>query len=316
MPSRTPTQRTDFFGIPFLIVFPLILRTSGCTAAVNIVISAAADRYRQEFKIKSPKIILITPYDPESPQWVRMFECEIVIAESTIEEEWQLNVANILQKCDRETACILLVSPNAPSGVIYKREVLENLVEGLNDLEYKPILLVDCVFIEMESEDGWPTSIVRNYEKSVFCYSFAKDLGIGGSRVGCLCVPSEMHDWLDLFKSKNHSLGFLHPSRFELHILHNFASITRLLPFDQFCSKRKARFQIDRTLFTGLLRRPAWFECSLPRRGPRFALARIPTQWTLNEFQAFFSGGDLDLLCTRTSSRRGCKDAHRRRGPA
>jgi aspartate/methionine/tyrosine aminotransferase len=263
-------------------------------------------------KVVSPGVILISPYDPESPQWVRNFNCRPIVVESHFksqsalgveshfESQWALNVEGILNQCGPETVCILLVSPNAPTGVIYDQKNLEKLVDGLNRLEHKPVLIVDCVFIQIEALDGWPTTELCKYEKSVFCYSLGKDFGVGGSRVGCLCVSSGMREYLDAFREKNQSLGFSNLSILELAIFDQskiFWDRDRSrAPSDLFWPARFVEFQKARNQMKEYICNILELKCELSGHGPPYALAMVPEGFTPEQFHEILASGDMPIL--------------------
>jgi hypothetical protein len=110
---------------PFRFSKSDIILTSGCTAAINVALAEFISDDHNE-------VILISPYDPESPQWVRLFHGRMVVVKSQYPDgggnSWQLDVDAIIQKCSAQTSAILVVSPNAPTGVIYKPAILREFV--------------------------------------------------------------------------------------------------------------------------------------------------------------------------------------------
>jgi aspartate/methionine/tyrosine aminotransferase len=189
--------------------------------------------------------------------------------------------------------------------VVYDARILGDLVDKLGALPHRPVLIVDCVFIQTEGDSdqhhtqNWPTTTLAHYEKSMFCYSFAKDIGIGGSRVGALCVSSGMRDSISKLRQRNKNLGFIHPNRIELGILQNLWKIARddsgarevLGPRHIFWRDRMSVLATTRSEMRPLLASLGLANV-FPERGPPYVLAKVPDGLTLKELQDILSTPD------------------------
>lgn len=162
-----------------------VCMTIGATGGINTALRA----------ILNPKdeVILISPYFVEYPFYVKNHHGKIKFVEA--KEDGSLDVQKIKKAVSKKTKAILINSPNNPTGKVYSKENLEDLVNVLKDTGicvisdelYREILLT-----------GKFTSIASLYDNSFMVYSFSKYYSMAGERIGYLAVNPKMEDIKDV----------------------------------------------------------------------------------------------------------------------
>lgn len=141
--------------------------------------------------ILNPKeeVILVSPYFAEYIFYVKNHQGRTKVVDSN--EDFSLNVKKIKKAINKKTKAILINSPNNPTGKVYSKENLEELVDILQGTEICAIS--DEPYREIVYK-GEFTSIASLYDNSFMVYSFSKSLGIPGERIGYIAVNPKMKD--------------------------------------------------------------------------------------------------------------------------
>jgi len=133
------------------------------------------------------EVILINPYFVEYPFYVKNHHGKIRFVES--KDDGSLDVKKIKKAINKKTKAILVNSPNNPTGRVYRKENLEELVEVLQGTEICAIS--DELYREIVFK-GEFNSIASLYDNSFMIYSFSKAYSIAGERIGYLAVNPKM----------------------------------------------------------------------------------------------------------------------------
>lgn len=109
---------------------------------------------------------------------------------------FKLDLEGIAAAITERTRVLLINSPNNPAGVVYTKDELQALAEVLRAARKgsdRPIILVADEPYRFLAFDGKTVpSVLPEYEYSVVCSSFSKNLGLAGERVGYLVVNPAM----------------------------------------------------------------------------------------------------------------------------
>lgn len=154
--------------------------------------------------VKDAEYIILAPYFPEYPTFIRVVGGKSVVVPANT-EDFDLHVEEIAPYFSAHTQAIIINSPNNPTGVVYRRETLEALAALLREksAEYgHPIYLIaDEPYRELVY-DGCEVPFVPSiYENTVVCYSWSKSLSLPGERIGYVYVPDSCTDSVDLFNA-------------------------------------------------------------------------------------------------------------------
>jgi aspartate aminotransferase len=130
--------------------------------------------------------------------------------------DFHLDIPAMAQAITDKTRIVLLNSPHNPTGQIYDRQELQELVEILqeaNARRQRPIYLVsDEPYRFLTYEGAEVPPIFPMYEQSIVANSFSKSLSLAGERIGYLLLNPAMPEKADLMDGlilANRILGFV-----------------------------------------------------------------------------------------------------------
>ena len=146
------------------------------------------------------------------------------------------------------TKIVLLNSPNNPSGVLYRAELLAQLGEIIQRKEKEfgsEIFLVSDEPYRKILFDGleYP-HIFDHHVRSIVATSHSKDLALPGERIGFVAVHPDYDDKTELMDGLvfcNRTLGFVNAPALIQHIVKNLQSVT--IDVQQYQDKRDFMYQ-------------------------------------------------------------------------
>ncbi len=160
--------------------------TCGAAAALCSVFGALT-------KNKNTEFVAIAPYFPEYKVFAETSGGHLKVV-SLDEQEFQINFENLNEIINKNTAAVILNSPNNPSGRVYTKEILVKLANLLKEKETEfghPIYIIsDEPYRELVYDNTEVPYIPSIYNNTVVCYSYSKSLSLPGERIGYVFVPS------------------------------------------------------------------------------------------------------------------------------
>ena len=107
------------------------------------------------------------------------------------ESDWYPDVEDIKKKVSPRTKGIVIINPNNPTGALYSKDVLEQIVEVArqNDL----IIFADEIYDRLVM-DGMKHTAIASLAPDLFCVNFnglSKSHRIAGYRVGWMCLSGD-----------------------------------------------------------------------------------------------------------------------------
>ncbi len=153
--------------------------TSGVSEAVQICVASLVN--------KGENMVIPRPSYPIYTAYLNLFECEPRFYTLQADKEWKLDIEDIEDKINRKTKALLLINPNNPTGGVYTRKELEEVVNiaAQNDL----IIISDEIYDDMILEGEM--SHIASFSKEVPVITFnglAKNFLAPGWRTGWLSV--------------------------------------------------------------------------------------------------------------------------------
>jgi aspartate/methionine/tyrosine aminotransferase len=112
--------------------------------------------------------------------------------ESQVDNQFQPSPEDIESKIDENTRAILLVTPNNPSGAVYKRDMVDKIVDLC--LQYNLLLISDETYMRQvyDGAEHYSPRLRRDAVDNVITVgSFSKDFGMSGWRVGYVIGPPD-----------------------------------------------------------------------------------------------------------------------------
>ena len=116
------------------------------------------------------------------------------------ESEWYPDIEDIKSKITDRTKAIVIINPNNPTGALYPKEVLEDIVKVAR--EHGLIIFSDEIYERLVMDGLKHISIASIAPKDVFCVTFSglsKSHMIAGFRVG----------WMVLSGAKEQAAGYI-----------------------------------------------------------------------------------------------------------
>ncbi len=169
--------------------------TCGAAAALCSVFGALTKNENTEF-------IAIAPYFPEYKVFAETSGGKLKVAELD-EKDFQINFESLSKTLNKNTAAVIVNSPNNPSGRVYSKETLEKLANLLREKETEfghPIYIIsDEPYRELVYDNTEVPYIPSIYSNTVVCYSYSKSLSLPGERIGYVYVPNFASESLNLY---------------------------------------------------------------------------------------------------------------------
>jgi aspartate aminotransferase len=164
-------------GVPYTAAD--LLMTNGAAGAINVVLKAILD--------PGDEVLVLAPYFPEYRFYIENHGGRMVLVET--DARFQPDPKRIAAAVTPRTRALILNSPNNPTGVIYPKDVLEEVNRALPqdvmvicDEPYRPLVF-----------DGRPVpEAVPILRRAAIAWSWSKAQGLSGERIGYLALPPEM----------------------------------------------------------------------------------------------------------------------------
>ena len=183
-----------------------IKKRFGCEAsAQNIYITCgAAASLTSTLKAvvnEGDEVILLAPYFPEYNVFCANAGAKTVAVLGK-GDNFSLDFDALDKAINKNTAAIIVNSPNNPTGAIIPTSDITELASLLNkkseELGRAIYIIADEPYRELTYGDDVPY-IPNFYDNAVVCYSYSKSLSLPGERIGYVFVSPKCEDSADLF---------------------------------------------------------------------------------------------------------------------
>lgn len=175
------------FGIPYGI--DNIFMTSGAAGAMAHAVRAIAN--------PGEDVITFAPYFPEYNHYVGATGANLKVVPADT-SSFQINFEALEEMIDRNTAAVLINTPNNPSGIVYSTETIQKLADILKkrSIEYgRDIYIIsDEPYREIVFAGVDNPCVSKFYDNTIVCYSFSKSLSLPGERIGYVAVNPACED--------------------------------------------------------------------------------------------------------------------------
>ncbi len=166
-----------------------IYMTVGAAAALSCALNALV--------MPNEEVIVLAPYFPEYKVFIE--NCGASVKEVACDpDSFEPNAGKIEAAITKDTAAIIINSPNNPSGAVYSEDCIKSISDVLlrKSKEYgKSIYIIaDEPYRELVYDGCRVPFIPAYYDNTVVCYSYSKSLSIPGERIGyCLVSPKAVN---------------------------------------------------------------------------------------------------------------------------
>jgi aspartate/methionine/tyrosine aminotransferase len=161
-----------------------VVVTHGGGEANYLAMAAALDRDAGD------EVILTDPVYPYYPGKTQMLGGDATYVAAA--EDGSLDPADVRAAASDDTACIVVNSPDNPTGAVYGEETMRELVAVAED--HDAILVSDEVYDHFDFSGRFASALQFDSEHRVVTNSFSKSLAITGFRVGYAVLPGELAD--------------------------------------------------------------------------------------------------------------------------
>ncbi|HEY9574280.1 MAG TPA: aminotransferase class I/II-fold pyridoxal phosphate-dependent enzyme [Lachnospiraceae bacterium] len=107
------------------------------------------------------------------------------------QSDWNPDIADIRKKITDKTKAIVVINPNNPTGALYPREILEEIVEVAR--EHQLIIFADEIYDRLVL-DGQKHVSIASLAPDLFCITMnglSKSHMIAGFRIGWMCLSGD-----------------------------------------------------------------------------------------------------------------------------
>lgn len=170
-----------------------IYMTCGAAASLCITLRALCE--------EGDEFIVLAPYFPEYKVFVTSQggKCVVVPFDKTTLMPDMTALKNAINK---HTKAVIINSPNNPSGVVYRGEIIEQIAcilsEKSREFAREIFIISDEPYREIVY-DVEVASIMSRYANTIVCYSYSKSLSLPGERIGYIAVSPKCTGANDLY---------------------------------------------------------------------------------------------------------------------
>lgn len=166
-----------------------IIMTVGAASALNIIFKSILN--------PNDEVIVFAPYFMEYNNYISGYDGKVVIVSPNL-KDFQPNLEEFEDKITEKTKAVLINTPNNPTGVIYKKDILKRMAEILNkkqqEFGHEIYLVSDEPYRELVYENIEVPYLTKYYNNTFIVYSYSKTLSLPGERIGYVVIPDEMED--------------------------------------------------------------------------------------------------------------------------
>lgn len=184
-----------------------ILMTVGAAGGLNVILKTLLD--------PKDEVIVFAPFFGEYKNYVDNYDGKLVVV-SPDTVSFMPNLEEFEEKITKNTKAVIINTPNNPTGVVYKEEILKELSSILirKEKEYNTsiYLLSDEPYRELVYDGAVVPYVTKYYHNTIVAYSYSKSLSLPGERIGYLVMPKELDSYEDIVKAANVAnriLGFV-----------------------------------------------------------------------------------------------------------
>ena len=193
-----------------------IYMTCGAAASLSICLKAVIEEGKED------ECIVFAPFFTEYRVFIENAGGKVVVSMPR-ESDLQIDVADFESRITENTKCVIINSPNNPSGVVYNTETVMAVCDILarKSMEYGRViyLIADEPYRELVYSGVEVPCLWHYYKNTFICYSYSKSLSLPGERIGYIAVCPEMDDAQSIYLAvcgAGRSLGYVcAPSLFQ-----------------------------------------------------------------------------------------------------
>lgn len=184
-----------------------ILMTVGAAGGLNVILKTLLN--------PGDEVLVFAPYFGEYRSYVANYGGNLVVVPADT-MTFQPNLEAFAEKISEKTKAVIVNSPNNPTGVVYKENVIKKMAEILYEKQQKfgtdIYLISDEPYRELVYDGVQVPYLTKYYRNTIVGYSYSKSLSLPGERIGYLVMPDELSDSQEIIAAANVAnriLGFV-----------------------------------------------------------------------------------------------------------
>ena len=171
-----------------------IIMSVGAASGLNVVFKTLLN--------PGDEVITFAPYFGEYKNYVSNYD-GVLVEISPDTDDFQPKLDEFESRITAKTKCVIVNSPNNPTGVVYSEATIRKMSDILEkkQKEYKTSIYIvsDEPYRELVYGDVVVPYITKYYRNTIVGYSYSKSLSLPGERIGYIVIPTEVDDYEDVF---------------------------------------------------------------------------------------------------------------------
>lgn len=163
-----------------------LLVTRGTSEAIDLLVRVFCRAGQDNLLTTTPTFSMYRHYAEVQGAEVREFE-------TSRDNNFSIDVDTLLNRCDESTRVIFICSPNNPTGTLFPRESLVDLLEKRGN---RSAIVIDEAYVEFAGEAS-AIELLQRYENLIVLRTLSKALAFAGARCGSVIGPASVIDMLD-----------------------------------------------------------------------------------------------------------------------
>ncbi len=166
-----------------------VVMTVGAGGALNVVLKTILN--------PGEEVIVLAPFFVEYLSYIGNYDGKAVIV-PTEKDTFQPDLAALEKAITPRTKAVLINTPNNPTGVVYKEDVLKAMAETLErkEREYNTTIFVvsDEPYRKIVYDGIQLPSVLKIFRNAILVDSFSKSLSLPGERIGYIAPNPAIRD--------------------------------------------------------------------------------------------------------------------------
>ncbi len=185
-PEVRPALLRDILAARYGCAESGLLVTRGTSEAIDLLIRVFCRAGQDNLLTTTPTFSLYKHY-------AEVQGAEILEFETSRDSDFSIDVDALLSHCDESTRLIFICSPNNPTGTLFPRESLLDLLERRGN---RSAIVVDEAYIEFAGEAS-AIDLLERHENLIVLRTLSKALAFAGARCGSVIGPTAVIEMLN-----------------------------------------------------------------------------------------------------------------------
>ena len=185
-PEVRPALLRDTLAARYGCAGSKLLVTRGTSEAIDLLIRVFCRAGQDNLLTTTPTFSMYKHY--ADVQGVEMREFE-----TSRNSDFSIDVDAILSRCDDSTRLIFICSPNNPTGTLFPRDSLVDLLEKRGN---RSAVVVDEAYIEFSGAAS-AIELLERHENLIVLRTLSKALAFAGARCGSVIGPTAVIEMID-----------------------------------------------------------------------------------------------------------------------